>query len=294
MANSKLATWKWQGATDHFNRRDHKIDTITIHHMAGDLSLSTCCNSVQSRAGSCNYCIDSNGMIGVMIDEEYRAWTSGSRSNDMRAVTIEVANCSGDPDWKISDKAMTSLIALCEDICRRNGIEKLRYTGDTSGNMTMHKWFAATGCPGPYLSGKFGYIADEVNKRLGTAEAPAPEAPAEEVYRVRKTWSDAKSQIGAFKNLENAKRVCVSGYKVFNSSGKAVYEPSNPVLYKVRVTHPDLNIRSGPGVDNKIVGEITDKGVYSIVAEEIVSGQTWGKLKSGAGWICLSGFTVSI
>lgn len=48
----------------------------------------------------------------------------------------------------------------------------------------------------------------------------------------------------------------------------------------------DLNIRSGAGVENKIVGCITDKGTYTIVATAKANdGGTWGKLKSGAGWI---------
>lgn len=170
MANSTLATWKWSGKTSNYNVRDHAIDTITIHHMAGNMSLQSCCDGVQSRGGSCNYCIDSNGKIGVMIDEKYRAWTSSNRANDMRAVTIEVANNSGAPDWTVSDKAMKALIDLCVDICKRNGISRLRYTGDTSGNMTKHCWFTATGCPGPYLGGKFVYIQNKVNKSLTTTK----------------------------------------------------------------------------------------------------------------------------
>lgn len=166
MANSSLATWKWSGKTDHYNYRDHKIDKITIHHMAGNLTLQGCCTAVQSRGGSCNYCIDSSGRIGVMVDEQYRSWCSSNRANDMRAVTIEVANDSGDPTWHVSDKALAACINLCVDICKRNGIAKINYTGNTSGNLTMHKWFEATGCPGPYLSSKFPYIASEVNKRL--------------------------------------------------------------------------------------------------------------------------------
>jgi peptidoglycan hydrolase-like protein with peptidoglycan-binding domain len=67
----------------------------------------------------------------------------------------------------VSDKALEATINLCVDICKRNGIEKINYTGDKTGNLTMHKWFAATGCPGPYLSEKFPYIANEINKRLG-------------------------------------------------------------------------------------------------------------------------------
>lgn len=168
MANSSLATWKWSGSTSNCDIRDHVIDTITIHHMAGNLSLEQCCSSVIGRNASCNYCIDSSGRVGVMIDEKKRAWTSSNPANDMRAVTIEVANNSGTPDWTVSDEAMKSLISLCADICKRNGISKLNYTGSTSGNMTMHKWFAATDCPGPYLSSKFKYIQDEVNKKLST------------------------------------------------------------------------------------------------------------------------------
>lgn len=301
MSNSSLATWKWNGNTDHYNIRDHVIDKITIHHMAGNLSLSGCCNAVQSRGGSTNYCIDSEGNVGVMIDERYRAWTSSNRENDMRAVTIEVANApgAGEPNWVVTDKALNACIKLCADICRRNGIKRINYTGNASGNLTMHRWFFATGCPGPYLGSKFPYIAAEVNKLLTTALAPAPVVkPATvnpstgggsaQIYRVRKTWADAKSQIGAYKSLDNAKKACKSGYTVFDANGKAVYPETAAKTYKVKVVHDDLNIRSGAGVSNKVVGSIKDHGVYTIVADKVVDGQTWGKLKSGAGWICLA------
>lgn len=51
-------------------------------------------------------------------------------------------------------------------------------------------------------------------------------------------------------------------------------------LYRVNVV--DLNIRKGPGINYGIVGCIRDKGTYTIT--EIKNG-SWGKLKSGAGWI---------
>lgn len=58
--------------------------------------------------------------------------------------------------------------------------------------------------------------------------------------------------------------------------------------YLVKVTANSLNIRSGAGVDNSIVGCITDKGTYTIVAEKDGKGANkWGKLKSGMGWISL-------
>ena len=46
-------------------------------------------------------------------------------------------------------------------------------------------------------------------------------------YRVRKTWADSKSQIGAYKSLERAIKVADEheGYKVYDSNGACVYEP---------------------------------------------------------------------
>ena len=48
-----------------------------------------------------------------------------------------------------------------------------------------------------------------------------------EIYRVRKTWKDTKSQIGAYKSLANAKKLADKnpGYSVYNSKGKAIYKP---------------------------------------------------------------------
>ena len=43
------------------------------------------------------------------------------------------------------------------------------------------------------------------------------------MYRVRKAWEDAKSQIGAYTVLENAKKACKEGYTVFDSKGNVVY-----------------------------------------------------------------------
>lgn len=148
--------------------RNKRISKITIHHMAGNLTVEQCGNvfAPSSRQASSNYGIDSKGRVGLYVEEKNRAWTSSSPENDNMAVTIEVANDEIGGDWHVSDKALEKLIDLCVDICKRNGIEKLNFTGDKNGNLTMHKYFAATGCPGPYLESKFPYIAKEVNKRL--------------------------------------------------------------------------------------------------------------------------------
>lgn len=141
---------------------------ITIHHMAGNLTVERCGEifAPTSRQASANYGIGSDGRVGLYVEEKDRAWTSSSRENDSQAVTIEVANDEIGGNWHVSDVALAKTIDLCVDICRRNGIEKLNFTGNKSGNLTMHSYFAATQCPGPYLKSKFSYIASEVNKRL--------------------------------------------------------------------------------------------------------------------------------
>lgn len=225
---------------------------------------------------------------------------------------------------------------------------------------------------------KFGKTMDDVRKDvaalIGTVAAtPAapvvkPEAPAaNEMYRVRKSWTDSGSQIGAYRDLNNAKAArdnAGAEYFVFNSAGEVVYPvvdklevgdvvtlisgakytsgvtphswvytstlyvrelQNNDTVavistnktgavtgavyvkdlkkkggqsptttaptfqpYRVKVTANSLNIRKGAGTNYGIAGTITDKGIYTIVAESDGNETSrWGKLKSGAGWIAL-------
>ena len=182
MSNSPLVTYT-KISPHRTSPRNHAIDTITIHHMAGNLSVETCGSVFQSREASSNYGIGTDGRVGMYVEESDRSWASANAPNDHRAVTIEVANDSGAPNWHVSDTALDRCIELCVDICRRNGIQRLNFTGDKSGNLTMHKWFYATACPGPYLESKFGYIADEVNRRLGVPEEAPEGYPLEQFIR---------------------------------------------------------------------------------------------------------------
>lgn len=175
MSNSSLISYT-KISPNRTSPRKKPIRKITIHHMAGNLTVEQCgaVFAPTSRKASSNYGIGTDGRIGMYVEEKDRAWTSSSPDNDNQAVTIEVANNTLGPNWTVSDKAMVSLIDLCVDICKRNGIQRLNFTGDKTGNLTMHCYFKSTLCPGPYLKSKFPYIASEVNKRLGAETAPEP------------------------------------------------------------------------------------------------------------------------
>ena len=120
-------------------------------------------------------------------------------------------------------------------------------------------------------------------------------------YRVRKSWGDAASQLGAYSIFDNAKVMADkhSGYKVYDWNGKQMYPEvmletaggmSNADCpFTVKVSVPDLNIRKGAGTDTAKTGKFTGVGVFTIVEVKNGKGAVkgWGKLKSGAGWISL-------
>lgn len=202
--------------------RKSKIKKITIHHMAGNLSVQTCGNVFQSSRSSTQYAVDNKGKIGQYVDEGDRSWASGNRENDHQSVTIEVANDKIGGNWHVDDKAIDKLIELCADICKRNDIEKLVYTGDSSGNLTRHNMFANTACPGPYLQSKFSYIASEVNKLLNATDAVEETGDVDALYRV---------QVGAFSKYENAEGL----EKELNIDGYSTYIIEVNDKYKVQV-----------------------------------------------------------
>ena len=75
----------------------------------------------------------------------------------------------------------------------------------------------------------------------GTSTIFAPST--KQLYRVRKSWADAKSQLGAYSSLENAKKACKVGYSVFDSNGKAVYTNSRSGKFaKGQAVHIGSNV----------------------------------------------------
>ena len=142
--------------------RSSKITEITIHHMAGVLTAEQCGKIFQKkgRNGSSHYGIGNDGKIGNYVDESNTAWTNSNWPSNCRAVTIETSNCEIGGNWPVSDKALKSLIKLVADIAKRNNLGKLI----PKKNLTYHRMYANTTCPGNYLISKLQYIADEANK----------------------------------------------------------------------------------------------------------------------------------
>lgn len=182
-SNSSMITE--QIISKHSAPRTAKIDRITVHHSAAVTTARALGVYFQTaqRPVSANYMIGNDGKIVLGVPESNRACTSSSQENDNRAVTIEVSNSKAAYPWPISAAAWKSLVRLVADVCRRNGIPRLiwsddkaeRIAGARGCNLTLHRDFAATQCPGQYLLERMPALADEVNEQLG-AQPPAPDA----------------------------------------------------------------------------------------------------------------------
>lgn len=258
MSNSSLATYT-KLSPNNSGKRNHSIDTITIHCTAGNkdntakqiVSLTRFITYDPKSGASCNYAVGGDGSVALSVDEANRSWCTSSGTNDHRAITIEVAsNIAG---TEVNAAAYAALLDLVTDICKRNGIKRLVWStakadrvGHLNGcNMTVHRDYANKSCPGEWLYSRHGAIAAEVNKRLGATTTTPPVA----------TQTPA----------------------------------ATATSYRVRVTSKELRIRKGPGTNYDIAQNAIAPGIYTIVAESKGTGSTkgWGKLKSGAGWISL-------
>ena len=311
--NSSLVSYT-KLSPNHSGLRTHSIDRITPHCVVGQCSVETLGNIFlpTSRQASCNYGIGADGRVGMYVEEKNRSWCSSSNANDQRAVTIECASDTTEP-YAFKDVVYQKLITLCVDVCKRNGKSKLLWLGDKDKTLnyapksdemvlTVHRWFANKSCPGSWMYARMGDLAAKVTAQLGggtsgDTETEYPEKLTEGYYRVRKAWSDSKSQKGAYKILSNAKKCADAnpGYSVFDNNGVNIYTPNTStkaapdVPFTVKVSISNLNIRKGPGTDYAKTGKFTGKGVFTILEVKSGKGSTagWGRLKSGAGWISL-------
>ena len=167
-------------------KRKYPIDTIIIHCMAGTYDAKRCGQlfADPKRGASSHYGISSDGTIYQYVPEKYRAWTTGGDKTcngwtgsdyDHRSITMEVSNTTLAPDWQVSPLAMQSIINLCANICKRNGIKELKWSNNPKlvghadmQNLALHRWFASKACPGNFLVMCMGGIVLSVNQMLST------------------------------------------------------------------------------------------------------------------------------
>lgn len=266
--NSPLVTYK--SLTKDKSTRKSKIDTITIHCYVGQVTAKKGCDyfATSDRQVSSNYVVGYDGSIGLSVEEKNRAWTTGGldkngkpikvngisgADNDYRAITIEVA-CDTKKPYAVTDEAYKSLIELVADICKRNGIKELKWEADKNlvgkvdkQNMTVHRWFANTECPGDFLYSKMGDIALKVNAKLTTKKEADKKPKTEKPSTTKKPATTEKSD--SF--------LPARGYFKKGDKGASVKKINN-FYYKVFPSYADDLGRNKEDVKGNLFGENTE------------------------------------
>ena len=257
MSNSTLVDCKVL-SPNHSGKRTKTLCRITPHCVVGQLTAEGIggCFTSKSRQASCNYGIGTEGRTVLVVDEVNRSWCSSSNDNDQQAVTIECASDKTAP-YAMNSKVYDKLIKLCADICRRNGKKRLLWLGSKEKTLayspksdemvlTAHRWFANKSCPGDWLYSRYGDLAEQVTRQLGSSGSTIPPS-------VSAGSSASGDTVTSF--------------------------PAVP--FQVQVIIADLNIRKSPNGEK--AGKYTGKGTFTIT--EVRNGWGKLKSGAGWIWL---------
>lgn len=125
--------------------------------------------------------------------------------NNRNAVGIEMCVQEG----YNYEKAFQNTVQVCRQIMKQLGIP--------SDRVVQHYDVCAKNCPSAIRA------KGDWNRFKQLIGAKTTTATVDKYYRTRKSWADSKSQIGAYKSLENAKKEWKEGYTIYDWNGKAVY-----------------------------------------------------------------------
>lgn len=167
------------------SRDGHAIEFLVIHHMAmvgrGDGSANDACiRTWRQREASAHYGVD-GPHVRQFVWDSMAAWGAGNLAANVRSISIEHANSTGSPSWKVSDDTLKTGARLAAYLCHVYKLGRPEW-GTT---LRRHGEFTQTACPGPYLGSA---AADEYEAEaqriydLLAAPEPPPEPPEDPMF----------------------------------------------------------------------------------------------------------------
>ena len=205
-----------------------RIKYIVIHYVGALGGAKENCQYYAggNRNASAHYFVGFDGEIWQSVEDANIAWHCGASSykhgecRNANSIGIELCvrkrNTASmgatDKDWYFEDATVEAAAELTRYLMDKYDVP--------ASNVIRHYDVTGKICPNPYVYNTTAHTWDEFRKKIsGGAVAPT----TDKLYRVRKSWEDAASQLGAFEELENAKKACKAGYTVYDWNGKAVY-----------------------------------------------------------------------
>lgn len=183
---------------------------ICIHNTANDASAKNEISYMKSNNNEVSYHIAVDDVEAIQaIPFNRNAWHAGDGRGpgNMKHIAIEICySKSGGDRFTKAEKRAAQVAAYL-----------LKQYGWKIENVKKHQDFSNKYCPHRTLDLGWQRFLNMINAELGGS--------TDELYRVRKSWADAASQVGAFKDLSNAIAECNRhpGYSVYDSKGNKVY-----------------------------------------------------------------------
>lgn len=197
-----------------------------------------------------------HGFIGKLADGtvatyqtlpwDHRGWHAGGSANNTH-IGFEI--CEDDlTDGAYFAKVYKEAVELCAYLCKQYGLTEKNIIchsegykqGVASNHGDVMHWFPKHGKSMDTFRAAVKALldADTDKDEPAQEETPAvtyPEKLTSGYYRVRKTWKDRKSQVGAYRVLKNAKKAADKnpGTYVFSNDGVAIYPAKTEVTYRI-------------------------------------------------------------
>ncbi|WAX16235.1 hypothetical protein EL753P1_00013 [Eggerthella phage EL753P1] len=156
--------------------RNGSIKAVTIHHMAGNLSINDCYNTWQFREASAHYAVQEDGTIGQLVNDWDTAWACGNAWANSNTISIEHANNQFGP-WTVNDTVLDQGAHLVAAICHKYDLGRPEWMV----NVFPHSHWSATDCPGELQrsqNAEYMARAQAWYDEMGGGEAPAPVVPS--------------------------------------------------------------------------------------------------------------------
>ena len=240
---------------------------ITVHNTANDASARNEASYMKSNNNEVSFHIAVDDVEAIqLIDFNRNAWHAGDGGNgfgNRKTIAIEICYSKSGGDRFIKAEKNAAIIVA----------KLLKEFGWGFDRVYTHQKHSGKYCPHRTLDSGWDRFMNMVKEAYnGTMQGDQNNSTsAKQIYRVRKSWSDATSQKGAFSDLNNAKKCADQnkGYSVFDDNCNKVYPYNNDSTdeqYRYSENgrfYPDrtINVRTNPTTKADAVATYS-KGEY--------------------------------
>ena len=222
---------------------------ITVHNTANDASAANEIAYMKSNYNEVSYHIAVDDKEAIQaIPFNRNAWHASdgeSGTGNRRTIAIEICySRSGGERFIRAEKNAANVIAQL----------LIKYGWNVDDNVRTHQFYARDKKYCPHRTLDMGWnrflnmVRAEYNALKNGGTTTTNPSTDKVVYRIRKSWTDVKSQIGAYTNVNSAIQQCPKGYSVFDPNGNIVYTNganTNKAVYRIRKSWTDVQSQIG-------------------------------------------------